>query len=448
MDRSMVPAEPDLAMPGSSPGPEDTRPIAGRPRRIPFLAISIALVALMAGSALFLSGYTMGRQASTEPGTPAAEGEAFRPFWDTYHAISDRYAGGEVDRTIIVQGAIRGMIGSLGDPYSAYLSSDEYRQSLLGISGQFEGIGAEIVARGTDGAEGCSPLGADCHLVVTKPIEGSPAEKAGVRIDDVVVSVDEASVEGLTVDAARDRIRGPKGSVVTLSVLRGHAPLIQLTITRDIVQSKEVERRALADGQIGYIRLSSFSDAAADEVVKALKTHLAAERTRLILDVRGNPGGYVTAARKIASQFVASGPVFWEQDAQGNQVATDSLGDGVATAADLRIVVLIDSGSASASEIVAGALQDTGRAQLIGQQSFGKGTVQQWQELSGQGGAFKLTIARWLTPDKRWVHQVGLTPDVVVRLPDPLPAGGDPTLDRAIEILTGPAALNAIRVAA
>jgi carboxyl-terminal processing protease len=160
-----------------------------------------------------------------------------------------------------------------------------------------------------------------------------------------------------------------------------------------------------------------------------------------MLDLRGNPGGYVTAARKIASQFIASGPVFWEQDAKGTQVAANALGDGVATDPDLRVVVLIDGGSASASEIVAGALQDTGRAQLIGQQSYGKGTVQQWQELGGEGGAFKLTIARWLTPDKRWIHGVGLTPDVVVTLPDPVRAGGDPTLDKALEVLAGPAAL-------
>ena len=445
----MVPADPDLVTPGSSPGPEDepTKARSGARRGIPFLAISIAVVGILAGSALFLSGYTMGRQVSLEPGTPASEDEAFRPFWDTYHAISDRYAGGDVDRTLVVQGAIRGMISALGDPYSAYLGSDEYRQSLLGISGQFEGIGAEIVARGSDGSDGCSPLGADCHLVVTNPFEGSPAEKAGVRVDDVVVSVDDASVEGLTVDAARDRIRGPKGSVVTLGVLRGHAPL-QVAITRDVVQTKEVESRALGHGEIGYIGLSGFSDAAADQVVEALKSHLASGRTKLVLDVRGNPGGYVTAARKIASQFVPSGPVFWEQDAQGAQTPTEALGDGVATASDLRIVVLIDGGSASASEIVAGALQDTGRAQLIGQQSFGKGTVQQWQELSGEGGAFKLTIARWLTPDKRWLHQVGLTPDIVVPLPDPLPAGSDPTLERAVEVLIGPAAVTGMRAAA
>ena len=436
----MVPADPDLVTPESSR--------AAEPRHIPFLAISIALVAVMAGSALFLSGYSMGRQAASEPGTPPSQSESFQPFWDTYQAISDRYAGGEVDRTTVVQGAIRGMIESLGDPYSAYLTSDEYRDSLLGISGQFEGIGAEIAAQAPDGSEGCSPLGSTCRLVVTKPIAGSPADKAGVKVGDIVLSVDGAALDGLTVDGARDRIRGPKGSAVSLTLRRGGGAPIQLTITRDLVQTKEVESRVLAGRTVGYIGLSGFSDAAADDVVAALKDHLAADRTKLILDMRGNPGGYVTAARKIASQFIASGPVFWEQDAQGNQVATDALGDGVATASNVQVVVLIDGGSASASEIVAGALQDTGRARLVGQQSFGKGTVQQWQELSGDGGAFKLTIARWLTPDKRWINGTGLTPDVVVTLPTPLPAGSDPTLDRAVELLAGPTAHAWSQVAA
>src|SRR5262249_59432150 len=138
-------------------------------------------------------------------------------------------------------------------------------------------------------------------------------------------------------------------------------------------------------------------------------------------DVRGDRGGYVTAARKVASQFIKSGVLFYEQDAQGNLTPTESLGDGVATDPSIQLVVLIDGGSASASEIVAGALQDTGRALLVGQVSYGKGTVQQWQELSGNGGAFKLTVARWLTPAKRSIHKVGLTPDVVVTLPSPVP---------------------------
>ena len=450
----MLPADPDRSAADTYAGgdPPPSSPPAASPatasRRPPFVAISIALVAILAGSALFMSGYTMGRQTASDPGTPVSDGAAFQPFWDTYHAINDRYAGGDVDRNALVQGSIRGMIEALGDPYSAYLTSDEYRRSLQGISGQFEGIGAEIAAQSLDGTDGCTPLGSACRLVVTRPLDGSPAEKAGVMAGDIVTLVDGMPLDGLTVDAARDRIRGPKGSVVTLTVLRGSGAPFQLTITRDVVQSKEVDSKALADGTVGYVRVAGFSDAAADEVVKALGTHLAAGRTRIVLDLRGDPGGYVTAARKIASQFIGSGVVFWEQDADGRQVATDALADGVATDAKVRVVVLIDGGSASASEIVAGALQDSKRATLVGQQSFGKGTVQQWQELTGEGGAFKLTIARWLTPDKRWIHEVGLTPDVIVTLPDPVPAGSDPTLERALEVLGASADGPGARVAA
>jgi carboxyl-terminal processing protease len=422
----------ELPAPGSAEPPP--------PRRIPFLAISVALVAILAGSALFMSGYTMGRQAGAEPGTPASDDAAFRPFWDTYHTINDRYAGGDIDRGALVQGAIRGMIDSLGDPYSEFLSADQYRRNLQGISGQFEGIGAEIATTAADGTEGCTPLGTDCRLVITRPLAGSPAEQAGLQAGDIVLSVDGTALDGLTVDGARDRIRGPKGTTVTLSVQRGTGSPLSFTITRDVVQTKEVDSEALAGGTVGYLAVAGFSDAAADEVVAALDGHLAAGRTKFILDLRGNPGGYVTAARKIASQFLGSGVVFWEQDAKGNQVATDALTDGVAIDPALRVVVLIDGGSASASEIVAGALQDAKRATLVGQPSYGKGTVQQWQELTGEGGAFKLTVARWLTPAKRWINEVGLTPDVVVTLPDPVPAGSDPTLDRALEVLAAEAA--------
>ena len=418
-DAPTLTPDPDPVPTTSEPSPvTSTKPA----RRLPLVSIAVAVIAILAGSALFMSGYSLGRQAAGDPGTPASEEQAFQPFWDTYHSISDRYALGAVDQVSVIQGAIRGMIDSLGDPYSAYLSAEDYRKSLQGISGQFEGIGAEITSRAGDGTDGCAPLGPDCRLVVTRPIPGSPAATAGVLPGDVVVAVDHG------------RIRGKKGTVVKLALQRDGSP-VELAITRDIVQEAEVETRALAGGAVGYLRVSGFSDASADAVVDGLKANLAAGRTKLILDLRGNPGGYVTAARKIASQFVGSGVLFWEQDAKGTQIPTEALGDGVATDPKIQLVVLIDHGSASASEIVAGALQDTKRATLIGQQSFGKGTVQQWQQLSGQGGAFKLTVARWLTPDKRWIHTVGLTPDVVVTLPDPVPAGADPDLDKALEVL-------------
>ena len=140
---------------------------------------AIVVVAILAGGALFMSGYSMGRQTALEPGTPVSEDEAFRPFWDTYHTINDRYAGGEVDRDALVQGAIRGMIEALGDPYSSYLTSDEYHDSLQGISGEFEGIGVEIATEAADGTQGCATLGPDCRLVIVAPLAGSPAERAG-----------------------------------------------------------------------------------------------------------------------------------------------------------------------------------------------------------------------------------------------------------------------------
>lgn len=434
----------------TGPDPAATVPavvLAPAPRRSPILPIAIVVVALLAGGALFMSGYSMGRQSAVEPGTPVTDDEAFRPFWDTYHTIQERYAGGEVDRDALVQGAIRGMIESLEDPYSSYLTSDEYRESLQGISGEFEGIGAEIATEAADGTQGCATLGPDCRLVIVAPLAGSPAEAAGLRPGDLVLAADGLPLDGLTVDGARDRIRGPKGTVVVLSIQRDSGEPFPVEITRDVIQQDEVESETYADGDVGYVRLNGFSDRGADELEAAVSEHLVAGRTALILDLRGNPGGYVTAARDVASQFIRSGPVFWEEDASGEQVATDALPGGVATDRSIRLVVLIDGGSASASEIVAGALQDTGRATLVGQTSFGKGTVQQWQELTGEGGAFRLTIAKWLTPDKRWIHDVGIEPDVVVEIPDDIAPGDDPILDRALDVL-GETGAVADRIAA
>jgi carboxyl-terminal processing protease len=404
-------------------------------RRAAILPIAITMVALLTGGALFLSGYSMGRQASAEPGTPGSESTAFRPFWDTYQTIRDRFAGGDVSRDAVVQGAIRGMIDSLDDPYSQYLTSQEYQSNLQGISGEFEGIGAELATQASDGTASCATLGPACRLVIITPLGGSPAEKAGLRAGDLVLATDGVPLDGLSVDAARARIRGPKGSVLELSVVRGSAAPFPLKITRDVILEQEVESKTLADGAVGYIRLEGFSDRSAADLTDALRTHVQAGRKKLILDLRGNPGGYVTAARVVASQFIGSGTIFWEQDAKGNQSATEAIPGGVATDSSIQVVALIDRGSASASEIVAAALQDSGRATLVGQRSFGKGTVQQWQELPGEGGAFRLTIARWLSPDKRWIHNVGIEPDVTVAVPTAVAPGTDPTLDRALDVL-------------
>ncbi len=403
-------------------------------RRSSVLVVALSLVVVLAGGALFLSGWTLGHQAALTPGTPTGEADAFQPFWDTYRAVTDRYAGGSVDRRKIIEGAIKGMIGALDDPYSMYLTPDEFKQTLRDISGEFEGIGATIGAVDAAGdTSSCTTIAADCRLAIVAPIPESPADKAGLEPGDIIKTIDGASLDGLTVDQARSKIRGPKDTAVLLGIVRGGTPQ-EIEIVRAVIVTPEVESRELAGGTVGYIRLSGFSDHSADALRKVAAADVQAGRTKLILDLRGNPGGFVTAARDVASQFLADGTIFWEEDAAGTLTESQAKPGGAATDPDIELVVLVDGGSASASEIVAGALQDRGRARLVGTKTFGKGTVQQWTQLEGDSGGFRLTIAKWLTPDKTWVHGVGITPDVVV---DTAPAkpGDDPVLDAALKEL-------------
>jgi carboxyl-terminal processing protease len=412
-------------------------PVAGAPARRPTNAalVAVALIAVLAGSALFVSGWSLGRQTAMTPGTPADEAQAFQPFWDTYRAVTERYAGGAVERKAIIEGAIKGMIAALGDPYSQYLTSEEFKATLRDISGEFEGIGATI---GTVDASGqtstCTTLAPDCRLVIVAPLAGSPAEKAGLKAGDVVDKVDGTSLDGLTLDQARDRVRGPKDTAVRLTIVRDDLPAFDVEVVRAVIVQPEVEARDLADGTVGYIKLSGFSDHASAEFDRVVAEDVKSGRRALIVDLRGNPGGFVTAARDIASQFLTEGTIFWEEDADGNLTETVVEPGGAATDPSIRVVVLVDGGSASASEIVAGALHDRGRATLVGSKTFGKGTIQQWTQLEDDSGGFRLTIAKWLTPDKTWVHGKGIEPDVVVTA---APSGpeDDPALDAALEVL-------------
>ena len=441
------PASPDAGyeVPVAPITPTSTR----RPSFISGIHVALAVVTLLAGAALFLSGYSLGRQAETTPGTPATEQQAFVPFWDAYRAITQQYAGGAVDRKLVIEGAIKGMIDSLGDPFSSYLSSEEYKKSLQGLAGQFEGIGANIGARKSDGSgASCSPLGArPARWSCSRWSTARPADKTGLKPADVITKIDGVSVDGSTVDDAVAKVRGAKGTSVVLTVVRKGAAAIDITIVRDVISAQEVVSKSLANGAVGYIKVTGFSDNAATDLVRVLGSDVQAGQRAIILDLRGNPGGFVTAARKIASQFIATGPIYWQEDAQGHQVPTNAEPGGVATDPGIKLIVLIDKGSASASEIVAGALQDTKRATLVGQVSYGKGTIQEWQPLPNDTGGFKLTIAKWLTPDKRWIHHVGLTPDVTVEVPASTPPDQDPVLDKALELL-GAASAGVLQLAA
>jgi len=408
-------------------------------RRSGALIVAGAVIAIVAGSALFLSGWTLGRQAALQPGTPVSEQEAWQPFWDTYTAVTERYAGGPVDRAKVIQGAIKGMIASLDDPFSFYMTSDEFKASLQGISGQFSGIGTTVGTVDANGVNAtCTPLSATCRLAIESVIPGSPAEKAGLLAGDVIAAIDGTTVDGLTTDQTTAKVRGAKDTTVTLSIVRGSATPMSVPIIRANILQPEVSTKSLANGAVGYIKLAGFSDQASVDFAAAVAADVKAGQKALLVDLRGNPGGFVTAARDIASQFLASGTVFWEQDAAGNLTEVAAEPGGAATDPSIKVVVLVDSGTASASEIVSAALHDRGRAQLVGSKTYGKGTVQQWTQLEGDSGGFRLTIARWLTPNQVWIHGKGITPDVVVPSQATKP-GQDPVLDAGLTALGFPA---------
>lgn len=432
--------------------------VAERRRGWPF-AFSMVLVAVIGGGALFMSGYTVGRDQGRAPGSSVSESDAWKPFWNVYDAVTTRYPLGPVPRSTLIEGAIRGLMESVGDPYSSYLSPEDYTGTLNDISGTFEGIGAEIGSVDSAGhTSDCAKFGANCHLVVIAPLDGSPAEKAGLQPGDIILKVDGSTLDGLTPDEARNLVRGKAGTEVVLRIQRFAAPnplptgdvpslipgatpaprqLLQefdVTLVRAKVQRREVTSRVLANGTVGYVSLAGFSDEGAKQLQAAIKAHLDKGIKKIVFDLRGNPGGFVTDALSVASQFIPSGPVYWTEDAQGVQIETDARTDGIATDPKIQVVVLINRGSASAAEIVAGALQDRERAKLIGETSFGKGTVQEWVDL-GELGGVKLTVNKWLTPNKRWIHKLGLTPDIAVTVPADNPPGTDPVLEKALEVL-------------
>ena len=438
------PSSGDLAPPPRDPlGPVPFLEAPGaptEPRRKPSragLGAVLTIVAVLAGAALFVSGFTLGQQRDLTPGTSADRQAQFQAFWDAYNKITSEYVG-DYDEHKLVEGAIGGLFQALGDPYSAYMSSEDFRNSLSGISGQFEGIGAEMAARDAGGQAGCTPLSETCRLAVTGLVRDAPAEKAGLLTGNLLVAVDGTPVIGLTSDQVIAKVRGPKGTTVKLTIQRaGAAAPVEIPIVRDVIQREDVTSSVLANGSVGYLKIDGFSSNAAGDFKEHLQRLVETARVKkVILDLRGDPGGFVDAARTIASQFVGSGPIYWEEFANGTRTPTNAEPGGIAVDPTIQLVLLVDGGSASASEIVAGALQDTGRAKLIGEKTFGKGTIQQWQELGDYGG-FRLSTAKWLTPDQTWIHGDGIQPDIPVSVPADTPSEQDPVLDKALEVLGG-----------
>ena len=349
------------------------------------------------------------------------EKDSFDIFWEAWHILEEQFYGELPTETDLPYAAIQGVINATGDPYTAFLDPVRAEIFSTDLSGSFEGIGATVRQR------------PDGRFEIVEPLTGYPAIQAGVRAGDIIVEVDGTDLEGMNIYEAIALIRGPAGTVVRLLIERDGVdePFI-IEIERARIELPVVESEMREDG-IAYVRLTEFGRTATDKLRQALQDLLAQNPRGLILDLRGNPGGYLTVSIEVASEFIGEGPILIERFKDGREKTYDALPNGVAL--DIPLVVLVNGGTASASEIVAGAIQDYERGVLIGTTTLGKGSVQLVYSLS-DGSQLRVTNARWFTPNDRAIHEQGLQPDIEVELTEEdITAGADPQLDRAVEYL-------------
>ncbi|OYD08112.1 S41 family peptidase [Paludifilum halophilum] len=317
-----------------------------------------------------------------------------------YGLIQSQYIG-DVDDKKLIDGAIRGMVESLDDPYSAYMDEKTAKQFHSSLDSSFQGIGAEVTMK-----EG--------RVTIVSPFKGSPAEKAGLRPEDQIIKVNDTSLEGMTLSEAVSKIKGPKGTKAKLKVLRpGIHEMMDITVVRDEIPIETV-RSEMMEGKIGKIEITQFSTDTAEDFADELKALEEKGMKGLVIDVRGNPGGLLPAVLEIAEKLVPNEQtIMMTEDKSGKRVKYQSKLEGKK---DYPMVVLTDKGSASASEILAGALKESGYS-TVGQTTFGKGTVQTAKDFE-DGSNIKLTMAKWLTPEGNWIHKKGIKPDVKVEMPD------------------------------
>ncbi len=354
--------------------------------------------------------------------TPDELETTFAPFWEAWQIVHDDYVDQPVDDTEMMQGAIRGMMDSLGDQHSSYMDPGEYMQANSSIEGSYEGIGAWVDSTGD-------------YLAIVSPMSGSPAEAAGLESGDLVIAIDGEDMTGIPGDLVIKKVLGPAGSTVELTVLReGESEPLKFDVTRAKIVVPSIEGEML-ENQIGHIHIFTFGATTSSDLRNAIQDLLDQDAQGLVIDFRNNGGGLLSTAVEVASEFLPEGDVvLYERYGDGQMDVHEAIAGGLAT--DIPIVILINEGSASASEVVAGALQDYERGQLVGVTSYGKGSVQNWVPLNNDQGAVRVTIAKWLTPDERTIHEIGLTPDVVVEMTEEdFNADRDPQLDKAAEIL-------------
>lgn len=347
--------------------------------------------------------------------------ELFQPFWQTWELVQSEFVDQPVDQEALMRGAIRGMLESLGDEHTSYLDPEMFERANAQLEGEeYEGIGAWVDVSGD-------------YLTIISPMPGSPAEKAGLKANDKIIAIDGEDMTGIDGELVRQRVVGPKGSKVILTILREGVEPFDVEVVRAGIIVPTVDGKML-EGGVAYIQLYTFGADTAADLHKTLNTLLKENPKGLVLDLRDNGGGYLETAIDVVSEFIDQGVVMYEQYGDGRKDEYKARRGGLAT--EIPLVILINEGSASASEIVAGAVQDTKRGLLVGFTSYGKGSVQSYTPLVNEQGAVRVTVARWLTPSGRQIHGSGLEPDYLVEInPDELDPDEDPQLDKAIELL-------------
>lgn len=334
----------------------------------------------------------------------ADQPEQFDVFWEAWNLVQSNFVDrAALDPTRLAYGAIRGMVQALGDTgHTSFLTPPEREERVTSISGRFTGIGAQL------GEENGLPI-------IVSPFDGSPAQLAGVKAGDVILEVNGEDVSELSLTQIAEKVRGPADSQVTLTLFRPtENRSLEIVVTRGEITIPAVNWAMIPETEVALIRLSQFSGQATDEIVEAVQAAKAAGATSLIVDVRNNPGGLLDQAIRVTSQFLTEGNVLLEEDAHGNRNAYPVETEGQAT--DLPLVVLVNPGTASSSEIFAGAIQDHKRGQVVGETTFGTGTVLQPFTLT-DGSELLLGVRQWLTPDGRLIRNQGIQPDVIVEMP-------------------------------
>lgn len=419
-------------------------------KRIPTILVAVLLI-----GAVFYAGYFVGQRnrpaiekvtaleglEGTKPPPEIEVKTDFSPFWSAWNVLNEKYVSYATTTTEQekVWGAINGLAGSLKDPYTVFLPPDENKLFESEISGNFEGVGMEIGIK-------------DEVLTVIAPLKGTPAERAGIRPGDKILKINDEVSSSMKVEQAVKLIRGKRGTEVRLTLIReGKKEPFEVRVVRDVIDiptiDTEIKSGKTAGGEEGgpgvlqdgvfVIKLYNFSANAPRMFRDALRTFVLSGSNKLLLDLRGNPGGFLEAAVDIASWFLPAGkPVVIEDfGKKGGRRVHRSRGYDVFNDA-LRMVILVNNGSASASEILAGALREHGKAKLVGVKTFGKGSVQELVKLTPET-SLKVTVARWLTPNNLSISEGGLSPDIEVKMtPEDIEKGKDPQMDRAIKLLT------------